>query len=142
MTARTARAVRAARAAQLVEDRARAALVASRERIRALDAAIEDSEARSRALLTQALTPALRGHLVVAGARHRQDQERERNELLEVTHTHHERWKHAQLRVRSLDKLVDRLGAVDALQQGRTDRATWQDLLVAHATGPRIGGQR
>lgn len=148
MTTRRTRAARSARAAKLVEDGARATLFQSRQRVHQVTAAIAAEQERSRALLGGDLSPGFRSQLVTTGARHLRSMEAQRDDLARRADGDHQLWQQARLRVRSLDKLVERLGAVEATQQARSENAAWQDLVTgARASngttpGPTVPGTK
>ncbi|MEZ5408083.1 MAG: hypothetical protein R2761_08665 [Acidimicrobiales bacterium] len=139
--ARKSRAVRATRAAQQVEDGLKLAAFRARQRAQETGAAMAAEADRTRELLAATGDPALRGLLAQAGVRHQQ--------ALETARAHQEAeaaaaeavWHEARLRVRSLEKLVERLDT--GLRTGRrlAENAEWQDVVTSRAGRPPAGAQ-
>ncbi len=139
--ARRDRAARAVRAAQQVEDGVKVAAFRSRRQAELAAEAIEAEAARSRELLGHPdVSPALRSMLVAAGLRHLEVLGAQQAELARVAEADHTRWLAARRRVRSLEKLVERLDAAEAARRKLADAAEWQDLVTSRASRSAPGG--
>jgi hypothetical protein len=138
-TDRRSRARRATRAAQQVEDGAKRAAIHSRRLADDATADIEAEQERTQDLVTR-VGPALRGHLLGTGIRHRHLLEARRDELERAATADSERWSVARQRVRSLEKLVERLDGAQDLRRRRADNAAWQDMIASRATRARPTG--
>ena len=141
--ARRDRAARAVRAAQQVEDGVKVTAFRSRRQADLAAEAIEAEAARSQELLAHPeLTPGLRSMLVGAGIRHLQVLAAQQAELVRAAEADHARWMAARRRVRSLEKLVERLDVTETARRRLADNAEWQDLVTSRAsvTGVTAGG--
>lgn len=144
MTARRNRAARAARAAQQVEDGAKLAAFQSRQQVAAADVAIEIEVAATGQLLASGLAPGLRAMLATAGTRHLEQLHQGRSRLELAAVADRQVWDRARIRVRSLDKLVERLDAAQSARDRLAENAEWQDIVTSRATGagPHLRGGR
>ena len=139
--ARKARAMRATRAAQQVEDGLKVAALGARQQVRETEAALAAEADRTRELLVATADPALRGLLAQAGVRHQR--------VLDAARRHQEAdaaaaealWHEARLRVRSLEKLVERLDMGLRTRRRLAENAEWQDVVTSRAGRPAAGPQ-
>lgn len=139
--ARKARAVRATRAARQVEDGLKLAAFQARQQVRETEAAMAAEADRTRDLLAATADPALRGLLAQAGLRH-QGMLATARDRLEVEAARAEAtWHDARLRVKSLEKLVERLDTGLRTRRRLAENAEWQDLVTSRAGRPP-GGAR
>jgi hypothetical protein len=142
--ARKARAVRAARAAQQVEDGLKLAAFRARQRVRETEAAMAAEADRTRHLLAGTADPALRGLLAQAGVRHQRVLDAARDRLEADAAVAEEAWHDARLRVRSLEKLVERLDTGLRTRRRQAENAEWQDVVTSRAghrpAGAPVGG--
>lgn len=131
--ARKARAVRATRAAQQVEDGVKLAAFQARQQVRDAEAAMAAEADRTRDLLAATADPALRALLAQAGLRHQRALDAARSRL-EADATRAEAiWHEARLRVRSLEKLVERLDTGLRTRRRLAENAEWQDVVTSRA---------
>lgn len=139
--ARKARAVRATRAAQQVEDGLKLAAFEARQQVREAEAAMAAEADRTRELLAATADPALRGLLAQAGLRHRQVLDTARVRLETEAAQAETVWHQARLRVKSLEKLVERLDTGLRTRRRLAENAEWQDVVTSRAgRSPAPGG--
>lgn len=131
--ARKARAVRATRAAQQVEDGLKLAAFRARQQVRAAEAAMTAEADRTRELLAATADPALRGLLAQAGVRHQRVLDADRDRLEADAAAAEATWHEARLRVRSLEKLVERLDTGLRNRRRLSENAEWQDVVTSRA---------
>lgn len=137
--ARKARAVRATRAAQQVEDGLKLAAFRSRQQVRETEAAMAAEAERTRHLLAATADPALRGLLAQAGLRHQRMLDTARDRLEVEAAKAEATWHDARLRVKSLEKLVERLDTGLRTRRRLAENAEWQDLVTSRAGRPPAG---
>ena len=131
--ARKARAVRATRAAQQVEDGLKLAAFQARRQVRDTEAAMAAEADRTRELLAATADPALRGLLAQAGLRHQRMLDAARARLEGDAAQAEATWHEARLRVRSLEKLVERLDTGLRTRRRLAENAEWQDVVTSRA---------
>lgn len=137
--ARKARAVRATRAAQQVEDGLKLAAFQARQRVREIEAAMAAEAEQTRQLLAATADPALRGLLAQAGLRHQRMLDAARDRLDAEAAKAEATWHDARLRVKSLEKLVERLDTGLRTRRRLAENAEWQDLVTSQAGRPPAG---
>jgi len=145
--ARKARALRATRAAQQVEDGLKLAAFQARQQVREAEAAMAAEADRTRELLAATADPALRSLLAQAGVRHQRVLDAARDRLEADAAAAEAAWHEARLRVRSLEKLVERLDTGLRARRRQAENAEWQDVVTSRAgrgraSAPVGGGAR
>ncbi len=137
--ARQTRAVRAARAAKQVEDGLKLAAFRARHQVRETEAAMAAEADQTRELLAATADPALRGLLAQAGLRHQRELDANRDRLEADAARAEAVWHEARLRVRSLEKLVERLDTGLRARRRLAENAEWQDVVTSRAGRGPVG---
>ena len=137
MSSRRDRAARAARAAQQVEDGAKLAAFQSQLRVEQASDAIDDELEATQRLVGAPLSPALRALLLSSGARHLELLHEQKDQMQVTADLDRTRWDGSRIRVRSLDKLVERLGVAQTVSRRLADHAEWQDIVTSRPAGTR-----
>ncbi len=140
--ARKSRAVRASRAAQQVEDGLKLAAFQARQQVRETEAAMAAERERTGELLAATVDPALRGLLAQAGLRHQRMLDATRDRLEVDAARAEATWHDARLRVKSLEKLVERLDTGLRTRRRLAENADWQDLVTSRAGRPSAANRQ
>lgn len=133
MTARSDRVARVAKIAGENEARAKAVWVEADRRVKQLDRRRETSLARAGQLSDDGVPIRLRGHLVDAGARHLVALAGEKVELVDQARLRRAEFEEAVTKVRSLDRLVERLSEAEQDRRQRRAAADLQDIVAIKA---------
>lgn len=131
--ARRARVVRLGELAAEREEQARAELHRADERVAGVDRRRAEALRGAADLATAEVPLALRGHLASSGARHLVQLADERADLADEVERRREALAEAVGRVRSLERLVDRLDRAAREERARREAADLQDLVAIRA---------
>lgn len=135
--ARRARVVRLGQLAAEAEEQARAELHRADHRVSQADQRRVDALRGAADLAEHELPIGLRAHLAGAGARHLADLADERVDLAAAADLAREQLAEAVTRMRSLERLVERLDRAEAERRRQRDAADLQDLVAMRAAAGR-----
>ncbi len=133
MIERRNRVARVAKIAGETEAKAKAVWVEADRRVKQLDRRRETALTRAGHLADQAVPIRLRSHLVGAGARHLVALADEKVELVDQARLRRAEFEAAVTKVRSLDRLVERLDEVEHDRRRRREAADLQDIVAIKA---------
>lgn len=142
MSARRDRMVRVAKVAAETEEQARARWAQATGHITHVDQQRETALDRAAQLATQDLPLAFRGHLTGVGARYLQSLADRKSELMVEADARRAELQEAVTKVKSLDRLIDRLDRDAQEAQDRRTAAELQDLVAIRAARDRVGANR
>ena len=134
MSARRHRAEQAMRLAAEAEQTARAQWAEAERRVQADDLARETTLARSSELAKEELSPGLQAHLISSGARHLTALAEEKEAHTVEAGERRDELDEARVRLRSLERLVERLDATERLRRRQAAEAVQRDLIASRAT--------
>lgn len=138
MTVRRDRVARVARIAGESEAKAKAVWVEADHRVRLLDRRRDGALARADQLSDESLPIGLRIHLVDAGARHLVALAGEKVGLVEEARRRRAEFEEAVVKVRSLDRLVERLDETERDRRQRREAADLQDIVAIRAAADKV----
>lgn len=142
MTVRRDRVARVAKIAGETEARAKAVWVEADQRVRLLDRRRDSALARADRLSDDTLSIGLRSHLVGAGARHLVALAGEKVGLVDEAQRRRTEFEEAVVKVRSLDRLVERLDEAERDRRQRREAADLQDIVAIRAAADRAVKRR
>ncbi len=137
MTARRDRIARVAKVAAETEEQARASWAQATFRVQQLDNERETALDRAAELANLELPIAFRSHLTGAGARHLVSLADRKTELVVEAESRREVLQEAVTKVRSLDRLIDRLDQQAREARERREAAELADLVAVRAARRR-----
>lgn len=121
----------ASRHADEIEQQARARRIAATRELRRADEEREAVLDRAGSLASEDLPSGLRGHLASVGARHLVALGDQKAELLLEANAVIEEHDAARARLRSLERVVERLDEAEQLRRRRQEEAELRDLVAA-----------
>lgn len=133
MTTRRDRIVRVAEVAAETEEQARVRWSEANQKVSAVDRKRETALDRAGRLASEQVPLALRTHLTGAGARHLVALSDEKSQLLTEAEALRFELQEAATRLKSLERLVDRLDTAEADRRDRREAADIQDLVAIRA---------
>lgn len=133
MTARRNRIARVAKLASETEEQARARWAEANQNVNIVDRRRQGALDRAGKLASEEIPLALRSHLTGAGARHLVSLADEKSELLTVAEERQSELQEAVTKLKSLERMVERLDKAEALRRDREETANMQDLVAIRA---------
>ncbi len=133
MSVRRERVVRVARVAGETEAKARAVWVEADNKVKLMDRRRESALNRAGHLSGQEMPIGLRSHLVGAGARHLVALAGEKVTLVDEARLRRTEFDEAVVKVRSLDRLIERIDDSERVQRRKREEADLQDLMAIRA---------
>lgn len=143
MTGRRDRIARVAKMASETEELARARWAEANQRVNAVDRQRQTSLDRAGHLAGVDIPLGLRTHLVGAGARHLVSLADRKSELLDEAAARQVELKEAASKVKSLERMVERLDRAEADRRDQRELADLQDIVAIRAARDKaVGGTR
>ncbi len=133
MSGRRDRMVRVAKVASETEAKAKAVWVAADNRVKLIDRRRESALNRAGQLSGHEMPIGLRSHLVGAGARHLVALADEKVELVDEAQVRRAEFEEAVTKLRSLDRLIERLDEAEQQRRQQREAADLQDLVAIRA---------
>ncbi|MEM9652375.1 MAG: hypothetical protein AAGA65_09785 [Actinomycetota bacterium] len=141
MTARRDRMARVAKVAAETEEQARARWAEATRAVNQVDVQRESALDRAANLATLELPLAFRSHLTGAGARYLVSLADQKTELVIEAESRREELQEAVTKVKSLDRLIERLDRQAAEERERRAAAELQDLVAVRAAKTRAASR-
>ncbi len=133
MTSKRDRLSRVAKIASETEERARARWVVANQEVNTIDRQREGALERAGALANEDIPIGLRTHLTGAGARHLMSLADQKVELVQEADARQAELQEAVTKVKSLERVVERLDRAENQRRDQRTAADLQDLVAIRA---------